>query len=341
MSGTDGAVADVRPGVEGSAARAGGETTEPETPSAPTRVVRWIDAQQQRRRWLAFCVAVAKKFGDDTGSDLAALVAYYLFFSIFPLLLVFTTVLGFVLGAHPDLQEKLLDSALESFPVVGDQIRANIGTASGNGVALVVGLLITLWGGMGAIGSMQNAMNAVWDVPRRERPGFLPQRLRSLALLVAFVVFVVLSTVAGGLAGAASSWPVFGRLGAVVPGLVVNVALYVFAFMILTSRPVGWRAVWPGALLAGACFTAVQILGSAYVNHVVAGAGPVYGSFAIVLGLLSLLYLLAQISLLCAEVNVVRELDLWPRSLTEPRTSAEERALERAAGTSGPPTTAV
>jgi inner membrane protein YhjD len=297
------------------------------------KVLRPIDAFQQAHRPVAFAYGVVKKFGDDQAGNLAALVAYYLFFSIFPLLLVFTTVLGFVLAGDPARQQDLLDSALASFPVLGDQIRTNIGTARGSGVALVIGLVGALWGGMGAVAAMQNAMNSIWDVPRRDWPTMVQQRLRSLGMLVGFAVFVAISTVAGGLASGAESWPLVGRVVVLIPAVAVNAVLFLWSFRVLTSTKLSWSTLWPGAVVAGIFFTVIQTVGGVYANHVVQNAGPVYGSFAIVLGLLSLLYLQAQLTVLAAEINVVRANDLYPRSLIADRpTEADNRVLARAAG---------
>ena len=62
------------------------------------------------------------KFGDDQGNYLAALMTYYGFLSLFPLLLMASSILGFVLQDNPELQEKILDTALSQFPVIGDQL---------------------------------------------------------------------------------------------------------------------------------------------------------------------------------------------------------------------------
>ena len=293
-----------------------------------TRVAQRGDRYQQSHRLPSLVVGVVKKFGDDRAGNLAALVAYYLFFSIFPLLLVFMTVIGFVLAANPDLQHKLLDSAAVNFPVIGDQLRSGIATPTGSGVALVIGLLGALWGGMGAIGAMQNTMNTIWTVPLRERPNFIEERLRSLMMIVLLATTIGLSTAFGAAAGSAGSWPFIGRAVVLLPTLAINVGLFWVSFKVLTQHAPSWRALFPGAAAAGAVFTILQTVGAAYVNHVVQGAGPVYGTFAAVLGLLSFLYLQAQLTVLCAEINVVRELHLYPRSLLgSPLTVGDEQAL--------------
>src|SRR4051794_39026102 len=99
-------------------------------------VLNRLDQFQRGHRPLALAVAVFKKFGDDQAGNLAALIAYCAFFSIFPLLLVLVTVTGFVLAGNPELQQRLLDSALSQFPVIGDQLRTNIGAYKGSGLAL-------------------------------------------------------------------------------------------------------------------------------------------------------------------------------------------------------------
>src|ERR1700730_792491 len=129
-----------------------------------------LDEFQQRHRRLAFCVAVAKRFSDDEGGQLAALVAYYAFVSLFPLLLVFVTVLGFVLEGDPQLKQSILNSTQEQFPIVGDQLRLHSLPASG--VALAIGLIGSLLGGLAVTNATQSAFNRIWQVPVRRRPGF-------------------------------------------------------------------------------------------------------------------------------------------------------------------------
>ena len=130
-----------------------------------------------------FPLAVAKKFGEDKAGHLAALVSYYAFFSLFPLLMVFTAVLGMLLRGNPELQDAIVDSALTQFPVIGDQIRDNVGSLKGSAVALAVGIGTALWAGMGVTTALQSALNSVWDVPIRRQPNFLIARLRSLIML--------------------------------------------------------------------------------------------------------------------------------------------------------------
>ena len=299
------------------------------------RIVGRVDAFQRRRRWTAFPYAVIKKFGDDQAGYLAALIAYYGFFSLFPLLLVFVSVLGLLLRGNPSLQQSILDSALRSFPVIGTDISKNIHSISGSGAALAVGIVGTLWAGLGVTQAAQNAMNVVWDVPRKDRPNFLFSRLRGLLLLAVLGTVVVASTFAGAFAasgGTASVLDVLLRVAGVVVSLLLNLVLFAVSYRVLTARDLSWRDVLPGAIVAATLWTALQTVGGYYVTHQLKGATNVYGTFALVIGLLVWIYLGAQVTLLCAEINVVKVNHLWPRSLQQPPLSeADERTMKKAA----------
>src|SRR4029453_11517884 len=145
------------------------------------RLVQAVDDFQQGRRWLAFTVAVIKKYGEDQAGRRAPLLAYSGFFSLFPLLLVAVTVLSFVLHGRADLSERVVDSTLAQFPVIGDQIRDEVESSRlrGSGLALVAGLALTLWGGLGVAEAAQAAMNGIWNVPRRRSPSFPPRPPRA------------------------------------------------------------------------------------------------------------------------------------------------------------------
>src|SRR4051795_8395384 len=124
-------------------------------------MVKWLDGLQQRNRWVGFAIGVIYKYVDDQGGYLAALITYYAFVSLFPLLLLLTTALGVVLAGHPDLQRQVLESALSQFPVIGDQL-AQPHQLSGGTVGVVIGIAGAVYGGMGVGQAVQNAMDSVW-----------------------------------------------------------------------------------------------------------------------------------------------------------------------------------
>ncbi|HEY7136274.1 MAG TPA: YihY/virulence factor BrkB family protein [Acidimicrobiia bacterium] len=293
------------------------------------RLLGRLDEYQQRRRWLAFPLAVNKKFGDDQAGNLAALIAYYGFFSLFPLLLVLVTILGFALQGNPSLQHDILNSTFKQFPVIGDQLQRNVHSLNGNALALTIGLVGTLYGGLGVANAAQNALNEVWDVPRSKRPGFLPRLTRSLLLLAVVGGGILVATLVNGFAAGRSGVdPV--KVGAFVLATALNVVLFVVAFRVMTARDVAVRDLVPGAIVAALAFQVLQIVGGYYITHTVKNASSTYGFFAIVIGLLAWIYLQAQVLLYAAEVNVVRVRGLYPRALfPPPPTDADRRAYQQ------------
>ena len=293
------------------------------------RVDRW----QQRHRAPAFVVGVVKKYGDDRGSQLAALVTYYGFLAMFPLLLVFVTVLGYVAHDDPGLRHDLLDSALADFPIVGQELRRNVGALGGNGVALVIGLLALVWGSLGVAQIAQHAMAQVWNVPGARRPGFVPRLVRSLLVLAVLALAIVgtaaLTTVTTLVPGG-SAVPILSTLLVVV----LNVGLYWLAFRVMTPGEIASRDLVTGAIVGGVAWTALQAVGSLLVARQLRHTSELYGTFGIVLGLLFFLYLAAQIMVYAAEVNVVKARHLVPRSLAPPPlTEADEQVLTDVAET--------
>ena len=290
-----------------------------------------VDSWQRRHAVAAFPLAVVRKFLDDRASTLAAVIAYYAFFSLFPLLLVFVSVLGFVLQDNPSLQDDILDSALARIPVVGAQLRDEVEPLTGSTSALVIGLAGALWAGLGVAIALGRAFDEIWDVPRLKQRGALRARMRGLVVLAVLAVSLIAATVATGLAIGGRIGPAAEEFGAVGTALAVNLTAFIGVFALLTPRPRRMRKLLPGAAVAAAGALALQAAGGWYVEHAVAGASDTYGTFAIVIGLLSWFWLGAHLLLVAAEVNVVRHHRLWPRSLTGALAAADRAALGRAA----------
>jgi membrane protein len=291
------------------------------------RPVAALDGYQRKRPWVSFPYAVIKKFSDDRASSLAALVAYYSFFGLFPLLLVFVTILGFVFRSNYSARETLVKSALNQFPVIGAQIGNNVRGLSGSTIALIIGIVGALWGGLGSIRSIETAMNQIWDVEGVDQPGFPSSLSRAFLMLLVIGGAIVLSSVLTGSVTGGLAVPTWLRLIALGGSLIVNLLAFALAFRILTVKDLTWRQVTPGAVVAAIGWVALQSLGGYYIGHEVASAGATYGAFALVIGLLSWLYLASQMLLISAEVNVVRVQRLWPRGMRPPLTEPDRRAF--------------
>ena len=299
-----------------------------------------FDSFQRRHTWVGLPVAVVYKFIDDQGAYLAALITYYGFLSLFPLLLLGATVLGFVLNGNLGTQHQVLSSALADFPVVGTQIQDDVHAYTGSGLALVASVVVGLYGGLGIAQAGQNAMNIVWGVPRNARPNPIKARLRSLVLLGLLGLGVLATTALSALATGAHALinslqlGVAGRSLAIVASAALDIGLFVVAFRVLTARQTSLRDVVVGAVTAGVMWEVLQDVGTYYVAHELKGSREVYGVFAVVIGLMAWIYLEAAVVVLCAELNTVLRARLWPRSLLTPFTDNVEltRADEHAYG---------
>ena len=281
-----------------------------------------LDRLQRRRPVLGFPIAVVYKFVDDQGGYLAALITYYAFVSLFPALLLFSTVLGIVLAGSPELQQQILNSALGQIPVIGDEL-GRPERIGGGTVGLVVGVLGSLYGGLGVAVALQNAMNTAWTVPKNLRPDPIRARVRGLGLLSTVGLAVLAITALNVLSAAGYFGPESGLVVFVV-GTSFYVGVFVVAFRLATARPVSIPEVLPGAVVAGLIWQLLQTFGSGYVKYVVSNATVTNGVFAVVLGLLAFLYVTSVSIVMCIEINVVRVDRLFPRALLAPFTDDVE-----------------
>jgi membrane protein len=302
-------------------------------------MVSRADDYQRRHRWAGLPLAVVYKFADDQGTYLAAQITYYGFVAAFPLLLLLATILGYALHGNPHLQRQVLDSALAQFPVIGGQVTANIRSFHGSTAGLVIGLLGCVYGGLGIVQAVQTMLNKVWGVPRDSRPNPVRARLRSLLLLAFGGASVIVTTVLSALGAAADAYGASlggsARVLATAAAIALNVTLFTVAFKVLTARHVTVRQIRAGAVAAAVTWQALQLAGTLLVGHELKGATATYGLFALVLGLLALIYLGAVTTVLCAEFNAVRAVQLWPRSLLAPFTDdADLTPADRRAYTS-------
>jgi YihY family inner membrane protein len=290
------------------------------------RQVRRVDRFQQRHAVLGFPLAVAQKFGNDQAGGKAALVAYYGLFALFPLLLLLSTVLGFVLSSHPELRERLFNSALANFPVIGDQIRSQVHPLHGSWTALIVGVVGSVYGAVGLGMASQNAMNTAWNIAFVHWPSLWQRYLRTFGAIGLLGLATVAST---GLATAATAVVSgeFSTVLAVAGSVALNLGLFLLAFMLLTAEPLKPRDVLLGAVIATVFWETLQLIGTWYVARGLRHAEPTYGFFAVTITLLSWLFLGAQLTMWAVEINVVRRYHLWPRSLTQPPLTEADRLV--------------
>lgn len=293
-------------------------------------MVRAFDRRQRRWPALAFVVAVLKKFSDDEGGNLAALLAYYAFLAILPLLLVLVTVLDLVLSHDPALRERVLDSALRYYPVLRTQLVGSVHSLNRSGFALVIGLIASFFGARGVARVAQDAFNAVWEVPMPRRPQFPWSVLRSIGLILAVGIGQIITGILSGFAGGVGH-PITRagpEIAAAALALVLNVCLFWLAFRLATASEVSWHDLRLGAILAAVSWQVLQLVGGYVLDHLLHHSSALYGVFGVVLGLLVWLYLQARITLYAIEASTVQAWRLWPRGLLPPLTEQDRRAYK-------------
>jgi membrane protein len=287
------------------------------------RAIRRVDGWQQRHHVVAFPIAVVKKFGDDQGGYLVALLTYYSFLAAFPLLLAFTAVVAVALRRYPDLHDKLVNSAFAEFPIVGGQIHEQLGveTFSATTLSLLIGVVGAIYGGRGFAHALQHTLNTVWAVPKVDRPGFAPRYLRTLALLLLLGLLVLVTAGASTAAATAASLG-FGGLTArivnVVVGTVLGFGFFLAQFRVAASSQVRTRCLLLSAAITAVAWQLLLNIAGIIVAHQLRHAQAVAGLFGVVLGLLAWLALQATVNVYAMEVDAVREKHLWPRSLVQP-----------------------
>jgi membrane protein len=276
--------------------------------------LRRFDEFQQTRPALALPLGIFKKFGEDEGGSMVSLIAYRAFFSLFPLLLLMTTILGYVLAGNDELREEVVNGTLSQFPIIGNQLRG--GELTGSGIALAVGIVGSVLAGIGVVLETEQTFNRCWGVPKAAERGFVGSRLRAIALLVVLGGLAVVSTVIGGLAtGGADFLGAGGKVAGILVATVLNLFVFGAVFRLLTTDTVETRALIPGVVVATIGWEILQLVGGWYISHEVKNASAVYGTFALVIGLLAWIHLGAMFVVLGAETNVVRTRKLWPRSM--------------------------
>ncbi|MEO6472692.1 MAG: YihY/virulence factor BrkB family protein [Aeromicrobium sp.] len=282
-----------------------------------------IDDFQRRHKVLGFPLAVIYKYFDDQGAYLAAIITYYAFIAIFPLLLMGSSILGFFLQGDPDLRDRLLNTALSQFPIIGDQLGRPEGL-SGSTTAIAVGAIVAIYGAMGLGQACQNAANVAWSVPRNSRANPFLMRFRSIVFLAIggvgiLALAIVTSLLANPDALGKSVAPTFS-LGLRLTGLLLTIGIFVGLFRLVSAGRASARSVFPGACAAALMWQVLQIIGNSYVANVINKANQMNKTFALVLGLIAFVYLASIMAVLGLELNVVLRRKLYPRALLTPFT---------------------
>jgi YihY family inner membrane protein len=289
------------------------------------RVIRKVDATQRRFTPTAFVYGVIKKYGDDNGGVLVSNLAYSGFVSLFPLLLVLVTILGLVAAVNPAFRQAALDAVAKQVPLIGSELTGNVHELRRNSlIGLIVGLIVLVYGATGLAQAGLFTMEQVWNLPGPARPGYVQRLGRAVLFLALLGAGVIVTTLLASLNTYGHKAVILAIL-AQVAAAVVNMAMYLGAFRVLTPKSVPSRWLLPGAVVGGIAWTALQVLGTYLIHHFLHSSSA-YGVFATVLGLLAWIYLAVEITVYAAEVNVVLARRLWPRAIVQPPLTEADRA---------------
>lgn len=278
-------------------------------------ILKRFDHYQFTHRPVGFIVAVIRRYGDDQAGRHAALITYYLFVSLFPLLLWLSYMSNWLNQYYPGVANTLIHGATNYFPVLGQQLFKIAHSQHRSLTGMILPGLIALYGARGTAMVFRTIVNDIWGVPEKERVGFPKSWLRAAAIVL----------IGGGgfvLTASATSWALaqgHGGLFRVVIALGSIVLLTgVFVAILRLSLPptAHIRRVIGGALSMSIALAILQVIGGYLVIHDLKHYTNTYTAlFSTTLGLLAWIYIVSQILLYSIEITVVVDHRLWPRRL--------------------------
>jgi YihY family inner membrane protein len=290
------------------------------------RAIRKVDATQRRFTPTAFVFGVMKKYGDDNGGVLVSNLAYSAFISMFPLLLVLVTILGYIASVDPSFRTEVLKAVAKQVPLIGNQLTGNVHQLQRSSkIGLIVGLAGLIWGSAGLAQSGMFTMEQVWNLPGPARPGYVPRLGRAGLFLVLLGGGVIVTTGLSSLPNYVHNLGLGAEILIEVVTAAFNVGMYIGAFRVLTPKGVPVRQLLPGAITGGILWTVLQFVGTYLVHHY-AHSDTVYGVFGTVLALIAWIYIAVEVTVYCAEINVVLSRRLWPRALVQPPLTEADRS---------------
>lgn len=295
------------------------------------KTVSKIDRWQRRHRAVAIPYAVVKKYGEDDAGYQAALLTYYGFLSLFPLLLVLTTLVSIFGGQNEELRNTILKGMTDYFPMFSQQLTESVQSIEKNGLQLIIGVLFSLYGARGVADAFRSGVNHIWQTPRTQRDGFPLSLGKSLAIIIVGGGGFLVASISSGFAAAAGRGVPFRVLAIAVN---IFILFWLFRFLLNVSLPgrINNRHMRAGAIFAAVGLVLLQLGGNFILGRQLQNLDAVSGYFALVLGLLFWIYLQAQMVYYSIEIASVRSLKLYPRGMQEDDlTEADERAYSRQA----------
>lgn len=288
-------------------------------------LLRKFNKYQQRHTLTAFVVAVVKKYGDDKAGREAALLTYYGFLSIFPLLLLLTTITDTVIGNDPHLRSTIIKGLTGYFPLLGSQLSSHVHRLHAGGLALFTGVLFLFYGTRGVADSFRHGVQHIWLIPQDIRDTFPKSMFKSLCLIIVGGAGFLLASVIASLTSTA-----FHGIPVKLLSLIINLLIlfWLFRFLLNFSLPrhITLKETQLGAAVAAIGLVVLQSVGGYILSHELKRLDALYSYFALALGLLFWIYLQTNVLYYAVEIAIVRSQGLWPRSLDSNQpTNADKR----------------
>ena len=296
------------------------------------KLIQAIDAFQRRHIISGFAYAIFKKYSQDNCGYQSAVISYYGFLSLFPLLIVLTSLTKLILGTASPLRQRISTSTVHYFPIVGNQLQQSIRSPKETGVALIISLIIMLYGARGVATTLQYSLSSLWYIPQFKRPSFIDNLFRSLGIIIVGGAGLLIASIVSGYTAIPGNDLIVKIISSSV-SLVLLWLTFIFIFKLAIAGSRSVRQVIVGAAITAIGLQILQILGGFIMVHELKGLSSIYGTFALVVGLLFWIYLQAEILLYAAQVDVIRAYRLFPRSLQGPLTDADKAAYEKQAET--------
>lgn len=287
------------------------------------KLIQKIDKLQQKTVATGFVVAVIKRFGDENAGYLGALITYYGFLSLFPLLLVLTSILDIVASGNPEFQARVLDNVSSYIPILGEQLQQNITSPSGSGVALVAGLIFTFYGARGGADAFRHAVNSLWHTPKKQLLGFPNNYLNSFYITILGGIGLLASAALATYASSLGDYVVFQVLSLFVSLILLTLTFFTLFRLTVTKDGIHHSDLIIGSFMSAICILALQLIGSYILARQLKNLTNLYGTFALVLGLLFWIYLQVKLVLFSVVANIVQKYRAYPVSIVGDENTTE------------------
>ena len=257
-------------------------------------------------------VRTIRELSDDDATHMAAGVAYYALFSLFPFLLGLIAIIGLAADSNT-VRSEIREWAADNLPGTGDFISDNvIASAEASGSLGAISIIGLIWSGSAIFGAITKVVNRAWDI-QHDRP-FIKGKIMQLSMAMSVGILFALALTTASLAQTAERYAhtdipvlaqadeVLGMLLLRILSFVFNLAIFLMLYKVLPNTRTHWRYIWPGALVAALLFEGGKFLFVLYLDNF-ATFSAVYGSIGSVIALLLWAYVSAFILILGAEMS--------------------------------------